>query len=63
MPAGGYWDTSGTQKELGKTNPVKPGVCWVVSIQKTSQLDPKALAGLKDDALAKLGLERMAVTT
>jgi hypothetical protein len=62
MPAGAYWDTSGTKKEVGKTNPSKPGVCWVVSIQKTSQLDPKALAGLKDDALAKLGLERTSVS-
>jgi Domain of unknown function (DUF4157) len=62
MPSGAYWDTSGTKKELGKTNPAKAGVCWVVSIQKTSQLDPQALAALKDDALAKLGLERTTVS-
>lgn len=61
MPAGAYWDASGTKKEIGKTNPSKSGVCWIVSIQKTSMLDPKALAGLKDDALAKLGLERTSV--
>jgi len=62
MPDNAYWDTSGTKKELGKTNPINKGVCWVVSIQKTSQLDPKALAALKDDALAKLGLERTTVS-
>ena len=62
MPDTAYWDTSGASKELGKTNPAKTGVCWVVSIQKTSQLDPKALAALKDDALAKLGLERTTVS-
>jgi len=62
MPAGAYWDTSGSKKELGKTNPTKAGVCWVVAIQKTSQLDPRALAALKDDALAKLGLERTSVS-
>lgn len=62
MPAGAMWDTSGAHKELGKTNPTKPGVCWVVSVQKTSQLDPKVLDVLKDDALAKLGLERVAVS-
>jgi hypothetical protein len=62
MPSGAYWDTTGTKKELGKTNPNKPGVCWVVSVQKTSLLDPKRLDQLKDDALAKLGLERTTVT-
>jgi hypothetical protein len=62
MPSGAYWDTTGKNKELGKTNPDKPGVCWVVSITKASQLDPKRLDQLKDDALAKLGLERTTVT-
>jgi hypothetical protein len=62
MPAGAYWDTSGTKKELGKTNPAKSGVCWIVSVQKTSQLDPKVLDKLTPEALAKLGVERTTVT-
>jgi len=62
MPSGAYWDTTGTKKELGKTNPDKPGVCWVVSVQKASLLDPRRLDQLKDDALARLGLERTTVT-
>lgn len=62
LPEGAYWDTSGKVNTPGKTVPAKPGVCWVVSIQKTSQLDPKRLDPLDDAALAKLGLERKPVS-
>ena len=62
MPADAHWDMSGKNKELGKTNPAKSGVCWIVSIQKTSQLDPKVLEKLTPEALAKLGVERTTVS-
>ena len=62
MPAKAYWDQTGKVKTPGVTVPAKPGVCWVVAVQKTSQLDPKRLEGLDEEALAKLGLEKQAVT-
>jgi hypothetical protein len=55
---GGYWDMTGKIKIPGKTVPRDPTVCWVVSVQKTSQLDPKRLAALDAAALDKLGLEK-----
>jgi Domain of unknown function (DUF4157) len=62
MPAGAHWDQSGQSKQLGKTNPSKQGVVWIVSIQKTSQLDPKVLATMPEEALTRWGIEKVPVT-
>ena len=62
LPPGAYWDQTGKIKTPGVTVPAKPGVCWVVSVQKTSQLDPKRLEALDEAALTNLGLEKQAVT-
>jgi hypothetical protein len=62
MPPGAKWDQTGKAKEPGKTNPSKPGVIWVVSIQKTSQLDPKVLDTMPKEALTRWGIEKAAAT-
>jgi hypothetical protein len=62
MPATAHWDLSGKSKQLGTTNPSKPGVVWIVSIQKTSQLDPKVLAKMSEETLTRWGIEKVPVT-